>query len=189
MGAMRSLLRRLFIAAVFLAALALLLVVADFEWAQHRSETHTSTQGVSLPGVVPAHPTLFLHIEPTEPPALGADLVKPLTRQLEARGLHVRWLEAAPERMQRPSVTLTLHAAPLRWTPFHADARVTTRIALSLPGPPSVRQPPLRGEVRVQDVSTGLLSRPAYLRYLAEASAGAIADTLSQLTETSRTTR
>lgn len=173
---MTSLLRRLLIAALCLAALVLILGLADVELARHHARTSTSVTLLSSPTAARAG-ALPIFVEKTEPPALGEALFEPLTKQLESRGVSVRLLAHAPNANERPAVTLRLRAAPLRWNPLHATATLTARLEIF--GSPG-EKPTSRGTVTVTDLTNGLTSRKAYLRHLAEAAASGIADTLTE---------
>jgi|GEM_PF-5771145 len=174
---MSSLRRRLLIALICLGGLVLILGLADVELARHHTRTSTSVTLLAPAGGVSKPSGVVLFIEKTEPPALGEALKDPLTKQLESRGVSVRLLEQPLTASDRPGVSVSLRAAPLDWNPLRASATVTARLQV-FGGSASTAT--ARGKVTVTDTTTGLTSRTAYLRHLAEVAAGGIAQTLTE---------
>jgi hypothetical protein len=176
-GRMSSLRRRLLIALTCLGGLVLILGLADVELARHHTRTSTSVTLLSPAGPASRPSSVAVFIERTEPPALGEALEGPLTKQLESRGVSVRPLEEPLTANERPGVSVSLRAAPLSWNPLRASATVTARLQV-FGGTQATAT--ARGKVTVTDTTTGLTSRTAYLRHLAEVAAGGIAQTLTE---------
>lgn len=127
------------------------------------------------------------------------DLARPLRRELARRlgvipnlaGISV--VDNPPDQVGQPVLGFEIQASNVNWTPVYARAQLNLRMIFASDGELSWRhlQNPVMelrelgtirvdGDFTIEDTTVGLISRPAYYRYLAEQIALRTGESLAQ---------
>ncbi len=183
---------------LLLGVLAILFLSLDFRAVHSASGTHLeiSKYTIGLAQGEKAQPpeSLDLHVEGKDPLALAlrAELSEPMVAALGLTG--VRLLDVLPEQAGGPVLMVRVADQGVNWTPIYARAAVTARMVYASDGDLSWRdeftvrmsttdgepQIRVRGDIRMEDTTTGVVSQPAYRRLLAGQIAAAVSEALKK---------
>lgn len=176
--------------------LALGLTLLDFRIAESSDNTQTEmarmTLGLEAGATLPPPGSLRIHVAGGE--SLSAYLKTELAQQWAAKSgaRDMEIVSSLSDQADGPALMVQPEESSVSWTPIFARASISIKIVYASDGDLSWRddrsvvmstrdgrpQIRVRGDLKLEDTTRGLVSRPAYQRHLAERIAMQVSDVL-----------